>query len=69
MRRLKTITIDIITFAYSLVVILINTALIVGVHSGYFSGIYLVCVILLMHLLITSIYLVYNELKTIRFNK
>ena len=68
MRRLKNNIIDIITFLYSLAVILINTLLVVGVYNNYFSGIYVVGVIVLMHLLVISIYAVYNELKEIRFN-
>jgi hypothetical protein len=68
MRRLKNNIIDIITFLYSLVIIIINTALIVGVYNNYFDGLYLVGVIILIHLLVISIYVVYNELKEIRFN-
>ena len=69
MRKLKTITIDTITVLYSLVILAINTVLIIGVYNSYFDGIYLVGVILLMHLLVISIYAVYNELKSIRFKK
>ena len=67
-RKLKNNIIDIITFIYSLVIIAINTLLIIGVYTNYFSGIYLVGVIILIHLLTISIYAVYNELKEIRFN-
>lgn len=67
MRKLKNNTINIITFLYSLVILLINTLLIIGVYNNYFSGIYLVGVIILIHLLVLSIYLVYNKLKEIRF--
>ena len=67
MRRLKNNIINIITFMYSLVIISINTLLIIGVYNNYFNGLYLVGVILLVHLLTISIYVVYNELKEIRF--
>ena len=68
MRKLKNNIIDIITFLYSLVIIAINTLLVVGVYNHYFSGIYLVSVILVMHLLVISISVIYNTLKEIRFN-
>jgi hypothetical protein len=68
MRKLKNNIINTITFLYSLVIVLINAALIIGVYNNYFSGIYVVGVIILMHLLVLSIYAVYNELKEIRFN-
>ena len=68
MRKLKNNIIDIITFLYSLVILLINTLLIIGVYNNYFNGLYLVGVIIVIHLLVISIYVVYNELKEIRFN-
>ena len=68
MRKLKNNIIDVITFLYSLVIIVINTLLIIGVYNNYFNGVYLVGVVILIHLLILSIYAVYNELKEIRFN-
>ena len=68
MRKLKDNIIDIITFLYSLVILSINTLLIIGVSTNYFDGLYLVGVIILIHLLVISIYAVYNELKEIKFN-
>lgn len=67
MRRLKNNISNIITFAYSLVILLVNTFLIIGVYNNYFDGIYLVGAIILMHLLVISIGVVYNTLKEIRF--
>lgn len=67
MRKLKNNIVNVITFVYSLVIILINTLLIVGVYNNYFNGIYLVGVILLMHLLVISISVVYSTLKEVRF--
>ena len=68
MKKLKNNIIDLITFVYSLVIVSINTLLIIGVSTNYFDGLYLVGVIILIHLLVISIYVVYNELKEIRFN-
>ena len=68
MKKLKNSIINIITFLYSLVIMAINMALIVGIYNNYFSGIYLIGVILLIHLLVASVFAIYDELKEIRFN-
>ena len=66
MRKLKDNIIDIITFLYSLVILLVNSALIIGVYNNYFNGLYLVGVILVIHLLVISVSVIYNILKEIR---